>query len=90
LRIANEKSKKLNKNALHNVFIKVDSECGIFQVDRRVSINRKACSFIRSESIVQFKEYDVDRHHNSKHIKKHKNCLGAPRREKVAGSKNVA
>jgi hypothetical protein len=55
-----------------------------------VSINRKAWCLNRSESTALLKEYDSDRHHNSKHIKKYKNCVGASRREKVAGSKNGA
>jgi hypothetical protein len=53
-------------------------------------MNRKAWCLIRSESIALLKEYDVDRRHNSKHIKKYKNCVGDLRREKVAGSKNLA
>lgn len=55
-----------------------------------VSMSRKAWCLIRSESMALLKEYDADRHHNSKHIKKYKKCVGAPRREKVTGSKNGA
>jgi hypothetical protein len=53
-------------------------------------MNRKAGCLIRSESMGLLKEYDADRHHNSKHIKRYKNCVGALRREKVAGFKNRA
>jgi hypothetical protein len=47
----------------------------------------KMCVFICSESIAALKKYNTDRHYNSKHKEKFRNCVGVVRREKVAALK---
>jgi hypothetical protein len=45
-------------------------------------MNTKASFFICSESTAVLKEYIIARHYSSKLKEKHKNCVGALRREK--------
>jgi hypothetical protein len=68
---------------------KVDSESRIFQTKETeehfcISMNGKALCLICNESMAALQEYKITRHHSSKH----KNCVGALRREQVASLKS--